>query len=168
MDVERLLHTAAPHLHLLVASPSSACDLMWSWQRTPKKRVVVRALRGQKMRTIEELFDECAAALQFPYYFGENWNALSDCLADLEWLDADAYIFVITAAPHLLEKEPAENARVFFELIENTAREWAKAKDHKPGRPAKPFHVVLQCAKEEAPEVKERLNTVGVSPSLLK
>lgn len=35
---------------------------------------------------------ELAAALQFPLYFGKNWNALRACLQDLAWLKAQAYL----------------------------------------------------------------------------
>ena len=29
-----------------------------------------------------------AAALQFPDWFGHNWDALADCITDLSWLPA--------------------------------------------------------------------------------
>jgi Barstar (barnase inhibitor) len=47
------------------------------------------------MRTVERLFDEMAAALQFPYYFGENWPAFAECLADMEWLPLAVGIVVL-------------------------------------------------------------------------
>lgn len=46
----------------------------------------VRLVRGRRMRTRAALLDEMAAALQFPATFGGNWDALADCLADLQWL----------------------------------------------------------------------------------
>ncbi|MFD0632577.1 barstar family protein [Catenulispora yoronensis] len=30
--------------------------------------------------------NECERAYRFPAYFGHNWDALADCLADLQWL----------------------------------------------------------------------------------
>lgn len=48
--------------------------------------LTVRTVRGSKMLTEDQLFTEVSAALQFPYYFGENWPAFDECLADLEWL----------------------------------------------------------------------------------
>jgi hypothetical protein len=167
MDVERFLHAKAPHLHLLVATPSTASDLMWSWQQTEGKRVAVRALRGNKMATAARLFDEFAAALQFPYYFGENWDAFDECLRDLEWLEADAYVIVITHAQQVLDCEPPEELQLFFKLLEATAREWGDPKEHDSKGPPKPFHVVLQCTEEEVPAVKARLKAAGARADLL-
>lgn len=43
-------------------------------------------LRGAKMRTVAGFFDEIAAALQFPIWFGENWDAFIDVVRDRAWL----------------------------------------------------------------------------------
>ncbi len=98
MNFERLLQSTGPHLHLMVATPGEATDFGWSLARIDGRQVVVRFLRGQKMQTAPQLFDEFAAALQFPYYFGENWNALLECLTDLEWLPDGACILMILNA----------------------------------------------------------------------
>jgi hypothetical protein len=168
MDVDRFLHAKAPHFHLLVATLSTAYDLMWSWQGTEGKGLAVRALRGNKMSTTARLFDECAAALQFPYYFGENWNALDECLADLEWLQAEAYVIAITNAQHVLDSEPTKELQLFFKLLESTAREWGNPKERDSKRSPRPFHVVLQCTEEELPAVKSRLKAAGTSANLMK
>ena len=46
----------------------------------------------------EKLLREIAAALRFPDWFGQNWDALEDCLTDLSWLDADACVLVFEQA----------------------------------------------------------------------
>ena len=37
-----------------------------------------------------------AGALEFPNYFGMNWDALHDCLTDLSWRPAAGYVLLLT------------------------------------------------------------------------
>jgi len=46
----------------------------------------LHCLDGTRIRDTAGLFDACADSLQFPAYFGNNWDALQDCLSDLSWL----------------------------------------------------------------------------------
>lgn len=41
------------------------------------------------------LFEGFASALRFPDWFGANWDALSDCLTDLSWLDESGYLITL-------------------------------------------------------------------------
>ncbi len=41
-----------------------------------------------------------AQAMRFPAWAGKNWDALNDCLTDLEWLDATGYVLVLEKAKH--------------------------------------------------------------------
>jgi RNAse (barnase) inhibitor barstar len=60
------------------------------------------------MRTVNSLFDEIAASFQFPWYFGENWDALDECLNDLAWLPARSYLLGIMDASQVLSEEEHE------------------------------------------------------------
>jgi RNAse (barnase) inhibitor barstar len=161
MDLERFLRPNGPWLHVLVASASEATDAARALQRAGAGRVAVRLLRGRKMRTVAGVFDEMAAALQFPPYFGENWDALDECLTDLEWLPAEAYVLVLLDAVHLLDRESPDVRRVFWETAEGAAREWAQPARGTGSRPAKPFRVVLQCTPEEEARVRAHLPAAG-------
>jgi hypothetical protein len=163
MDVDRVLRVEAPHVHLRVAAASVAWDLASSLQHTSGKHVVARVLRGQKSRTARHLFDEWSAALQFPRYFGENWDALNDCLADLQWLPGDAYVLLIADGDKVLDKEPPAQLGALLKVLEHVAGEWSKPKANGLPRPARPFHVVLQCSKEDLPSFQERLHALGLS-----
>jgi RNAse (barnase) inhibitor barstar len=33
--------------------------------------------------------------LQFPEWYGQNWDALSDCLTDFSWLEAKGYVLIL-------------------------------------------------------------------------
>ncbi|APE33362.1 hypothetical protein BOX37_04580 [Nocardia mangyaensis] len=97
----------------------------------------VRELRGPKMRTVAELFDEFAAAFQFPYYFGANKDAFDEALRDLDDVvgDAPGYVAVVRAAAELLAEQPTE--RAWFEAaVRDAAAYW--------GRREVAFRVVLQ------------------------
>src|SRR6516225_3387906 len=98
MDLKRLLSKHGPSIHVLSDAEAEKL-LRLPIEKTP---AVVRRIRGHKAKTTAALFDEMAAALQFPSYFGENWNALDECLSDLEWLAGDACLLVFERAPELL------------------------------------------------------------------
>ncbi len=47
-------------------------------------------LDGAEMTDKEQLMQEFAAVLNFPDYFGGNWDALHDCLSDFDWREDGA------------------------------------------------------------------------------
>lgn len=81
-SVLRLQQFDSSPLVCLRGSPREADGLGLQLER---QGVTVALLRGVRMRTVGSLFGEFAAALQFPHYFGENWDALKDCLIDFKW-----------------------------------------------------------------------------------
>lgn len=131
---------APPWFHLLVASPSDACNWVRSVERSARINLAARTIRGRKAGTKPAFFDEVAAAFQFPYYFGENWDAFYDCLTDLEWLRADGVLCCLADAEHLLEEAKPEFSTM-VEVVGAAAREWNQPE--LPKRP-RPFHVVVQ------------------------
>lgn len=62
------------------------------------------------MRTLDGVFNELSAACQFPYYFGENYAALAECLGDLDWLNASSFVLMISGFSEFLADEPVEMA----------------------------------------------------------
>jgi len=47
------------------------------------------------------LLDRISAALRFPAWFGRNWDALEDCLADLSWSEARGHVLLFERAAQL-------------------------------------------------------------------
>src|ERR1700761_2097058 len=92
----------------------------------------VRVVRGNKMKSLDDLFDEFSAAFQFPSYFGENWDALDECLSDLEWLATTAgYILLVANASEVLGKENPGQFCIFAKVLFRASKEWAESKGSK-------------------------------------
>lgn len=165
MSKERLYLPEAPYLHVIGASVSAITDFGWSLVKHDFLRVVVRFLRGKKMARLSSLYDEFAAALQFPYYFGENWNAFDECITDLEWIPGDVYVLVITDAKNVLAEESDDQLEALTNLLEEAGSEWSELVETAEAwdRRAVAFHVVFQCDESDKPAVISRLESVGAS-----
>src|SRR3954465_14539189 len=74
----------------------------------PPTGYALKVIKGRQCKTPANLFAEFAQVLEFPDYFGHNWDALEECLADLEWLPAKGYILIITEAYHVLPDDEEE------------------------------------------------------------
>jgi hypothetical protein len=138
---------------------------MWSFQRAHPD-TVVRFLRGDKMQSVQGLYDEFAAALQFPYYFGNNAGAFDECLADLSWLPGKTYVLAIFNSDLLLATEPNQ-LPLFIAAFERISSEWSVpiARGETWDRPAVPFHLIFQYG----PERMRRLpSKIAAMPNLTK
>ncbi|MET8797320.1 barstar family protein [Nocardia sp. NPDC004568] len=110
----------------------------------------VREVRGSRMRTVAGLFDEFAAALQFPYYFRPNKDAFDECLFNLEDLlgDATGYVVAVRDAEQLLADAPGERAW-FDSVLAECAEFWISREVA--------FRVVLQGAPDGLTAVPVRI-----------
>jgi RNAse (barnase) inhibitor barstar len=111
----------------------------------------VGVLRGERMQDFKSFFQEIAAALQFPYYFGNNWNALDECIKDLGWLSAKIFIIGITNSELILSQEANDDCHAFGVLLKETCDVWSMPydEDKEWGRPSRPFHIIMQCQDEK-------------------
>jgi hypothetical protein len=146
------LRTVRPH--------SEVTNGLWSFGRQ-HQGAVVRFLRGKKMATVQGLYDEFAAALQFPDYFGYNAGAFDECLADLSWLPAKMYVLTIFDSADFLTSEPAQ-APLFIDAFERIAAQWSTpiAQGESWDRPAVPFHVIFHCVADDVRRLPARLTAI--------
>jgi hypothetical protein len=99
--IEVMPATSKSTLVLVDADESTLYDYAWKvGLDNPQK--AVRFVRGNKMRSVDALFDEVSAACQFRYYFGCNWAAFKECLADLSWLNCLDFLLIITRVDEVL------------------------------------------------------------------
>lgn len=115
------------------------------------KGSVLRYIRGERCKNEKSTLQEFAAALQFPYYFGTNWDAFDECMSDLSWLPGEGYIIVITRAEAILA-EDEKNFRILVDVLKYAADYWAKEK--------KQFKVVFNVAPYNVERMQARLETI--------
>jgi hypothetical protein len=140
-----------------VCTHSDLTDRLWSLQR-PNPASVIKFLRGKKMATVQGLFDEFSAALQFPYYFGNNAGAFDECMTDLSWLPGKMYAVIIFDSSDFLVSEP-EQLPLFVDALEQICEQWSKPIEQGASwdRSAVPFHVIFQCVADDATRLPAKL-----------
>ena len=114
----------------------------------PPTGLALKVIKGRHCKTPATLFAEFARALKFPDYFGHNWDALEECLADLEWLPAKGYILLITDAAHVLPDDEAEY-ETFLDILCDAGEAWGNGQTEMGARRATPFHVLFAVSERE-------------------
>ena len=135
---DRLTSLAPPWVHLVVLKPGERAEMAL---RAPGG-FIAKTIDGCRARSKAALIEELVRAFECPEGTGRNWDAVEECLADLEWLPAKGYVLVIANAEELLAESPDEY-RTFIELLKDVAAEWAAPRSGRWPRPAAPFHVDL-------------------------
>ena len=80
-------------------------------------------IEGKNIQRKEQLLHHVATALHFPGDFGHNWDALEECLTDLEWVDADGYILYYDHIDGLLETHP-DQFETLVEILRDAVASW--------------------------------------------
>ena len=65
-------------------------------------------LDATEVRSKQDFLKVTARILQFPKYFGSNWDAFEDCLTDLSWHQADGYVILLENLRSFADHNPAE------------------------------------------------------------
>lgn len=69
------------------------------------------------------LLQRFADAFAFPAHFGHNWDALADCLGDLDWLPAEGYVLTVENLQELRDADAADYATL-VSVLEGACEEW--------------------------------------------
>ena len=156
--------TDKPHLHVFAGTTAELDQYAYKLRFDAGTKVAVRVLRGANMQRMEGFYDELAAVLQFPLYFGRNWAAMDECLADLEWLPADAYLLVFADASLVLKSAGDGDSEAFFNLLSRISGEWAEGSANGLERKPTPFHVLLHVGVAEADDFSQRVEKAIGTP----
>lgn len=137
-----LQNATAPWSSLLVTPPGTTATALVK----PPAGFALRVVQGKKCKTPAGLFNEFARALEFPDYFGHNWDALEECLADLEWLPAKGYVVLITDAQSVIPDED-EEYETLLEVLNDAGEAWSKGQT--PNGRRAPFHVFFGVSQQD-------------------
>lgn len=81
------------------------------------------AISLERIRGKQALLKALARAMNFPATFGNNWDALSDCLQDLSWLPEHGHLLVLTGLADLAAAAPAD-LDVLLDILGAAAVYW--------------------------------------------
>lgn len=112
------------HITALQSTPGDLCNLVLEHRQKPGEHMIV--IRGVKSQTEAAFFQEIGAALQLPYYFGDNWAALDECLNDMDWMPEGTLFLVVSDYGKLFAKEPDQAVLVkkFLALMHRAMEDW--------------------------------------------
>ena len=119
--------------------------------RAPRVDEVLDATRGSALRVARitladasgksALMAQFASALEFPQWFGANWDALEDCLSDLSWTGARGHVLLIEGAGALSN----DDRGVLADILASAAAYWAER--------TRPFFAVFVGGAPPLPEL---------------
>ncbi len=139
-----LQSTKPPWTSLLVVTAGQRAEALVR----PPNEFALKVIQGAKCQTTAGLLTECARALDFPDYFGHNWDGLEECLTDLEWLPAKGYVLLITNAGCVLPDDE-EEYETFLEILRDAGEAWGTGQAGMGARRAAPFHTLFAVSKQE-------------------
>ena len=73
----------------------------------------------------DAFFARVAEALEFPDWFGRNWDAFFDCLADLSWLPTGGHVLVLLNPGEMRQHAP-EVLDTALSIVRDAAAVWVK------------------------------------------
>ncbi|MFZ3324036.1 MAG: barstar family protein [Usitatibacter sp.] len=77
---------------------------------------------GKNITKKEQLLNAVAMALHFPKSFGHNWDALEECLVDLD-MDSDGFVILYDHIDGLLEAHP-DQFGTLVEVLRDAVGSW--------------------------------------------
>lgn len=96
------------------------------FESCPETLEALRVSVPSDINNKEALFDALEVLLDFPGYFGRNWDALEELLTDLSWLTAKVVILEHVALPQLPEKE----LKIYLQILGTSVLSWRLEDNH--------------------------------------
>lgn len=92
-------------------------------------------LDAARVRDKKTFLEKAARTLEFPGYFGHNWDAFEECVNDLSWAPASGYILLFQA-PERMIKNARPEWDIAVEILATAVNNWIEQ--------GVPFYVLLR------------------------
>lgn len=127
----------------------------------------VGVIDGREARTEPAFFTAIAGALELPEWFGANWDALDEVLADRSWLAGPEHVLVVRHALWLLDDEPQERLKILVGVLGAAASGEPDPDDRSGGvdLAPPPFAVILHATPDDEDTLRRRYEAVGADLS---
>jgi RNAse (barnase) inhibitor barstar len=103
----------------------STCFYVVKERPSGNETTFIGEIDGTKATNISKFLNEISIAFRFPDYFGHNYNALNECLNDLDWIDVPNYALFIKNYSLFLIDEDHQTKLDTLKLFQNACIEWA-------------------------------------------
>ena len=133
----------------LARSNSDLSDVRSAWLSLPGRKWI--NLDGRLMRDWPNTYARLAEAFELPDYFGENLDALRDCLTEQDVLQGTAFVVYVDHASEALKDANSDALAGLLDTLTVVAEELAEPvqEGQQWDRPAIPFHVLLANAADD-------------------
>ncbi|CAG5011795.1 hypothetical protein DYBT9275_05027 [Dyadobacter sp. CECT 9275] len=82
-------------------------------------------LDGKKTTSLKDFYEEIAVTMNFPEDAGNNLDALDELLNDLDWIEQEKVIILITNSADWLQKERStDKILTIIDILDATAEDW--------------------------------------------
>jgi RNAse (barnase) inhibitor barstar len=92
-------------------------------------KLLFRSVDAAHADSKSALLAALAKGLKLPEHFGDNWDALADCLEDGDWLGSHGVVIAIRHAAHY-QKAHASDWETLSDILNEAAEYWRER--HKP------------------------------------
>ncbi|MBD2773555.1 barstar family protein [Iningainema tapete] len=80
-------------------------------------------LDGREILSKETFFKKAAEVMNFPAYFGANWDAFDECITDLTWCPAQRYLILYDYSNVFALADPTE-WQIAVDILHSAEEYW--------------------------------------------
>ncbi|MEC4812271.1 MAG: barstar family protein [Scytonema sp. PMC 1069.18] len=92
-------------------------------EKLSQQKIQVFYLDGREISSKETFLRKVAEAMNFPTYFGVNWDALDECITDLTWCPAQRYV-LFYERPDIFAQADPDNWQTAINILRSAEEYW--------------------------------------------